>query len=140
MAMHVLALLARAPDAGQAAPHDRRVAGRRRPPPAGDRALPSRPTSARAGGALQPRHRRVDGGAQGRPRGGVTERRTMTTVNLDTIDWEAAHLVAQHLGAHTRNLVAVRDPEPAIEWALQQGVMDHGTRSISYYELAVILG
>jgi len=70
-----------------------------------------------------------------------TKENTMTITDIDTIDWEAAHLVAQHLGAHTRNLVAVRDPEAAIKWALEQSAMSLGTaRSINYYELAVILG
>lgn len=58
----------------------------------------------------------------------------------ETIDWDAAKAVTRRLGAHTRRLVAERDIEQAREWARMLSLQNIGVRSISYYELAVILG
>jgi hypothetical protein len=56
------------------------------------------------------------------------------------IDWEAADQAAQSLGLITRQHVADRDPEVAIAWALQMSREHAGITSLSFYELAVMLG
>ena len=69
----------------------------------------------------------------------------MTTDTTD-IDWEACWSLATQLGARTRTMIVERDYEGAREWALQmasahgQAGAANGTRAISYFELAVLLG
>jgi hypothetical protein len=62
------------------------------------------------------------------------------TTTITEIDWVACRRAAAALGEHTRNLVAERDVDRAIEWALQQARATNGTRQISYLELACLLG
>jgi hypothetical protein len=61
-------------------------------------------------------------------------------------DWWAVAQAAQGLGINTRRLVALRDTDAAIDWCLQMrrehgllGQVD-GVASLSYYEIAVMLG
>jgi hypothetical protein len=69
----------------------------------------------------------------------MTERRnTMTTESQ--IDWWAVTQAAQGLGINTRRLVALHDTDRAITWALQMSREHSGVASLSYYELAVMLG
>jgi hypothetical protein len=69
-----------------------------------------------------------------------------TTDTNDAIDWEACWSLATQLGARTRMLIVERDYEGAREWALQMASAHsnaspaNGTRAISYFELAVLLG
>jgi hypothetical protein len=62
------------------------------------------------------------------------------STDTKSTDWTAAANVADALGRHTLHLVARRDLEQAREWALQMSTQNVGVRSISYYELAVLLG
>jgi hypothetical protein len=66
---------------------------------------------------------------------------TLTTV---VVDWEAAEEIAERLGANTRRLVAGRHVEAAQEWSLRMARDNTETRdpqrSLSYFELAVVLG
>jgi hypothetical protein len=69
-----------------------------------------------------------------------------TTDTNDAIDWEACWSLATQLAARTRMLIVERDYEGAREWALQMASAHtnaspaNGTRAISYFELAVLLG
>jgi hypothetical protein len=67
----------------------------------------------------------------------------MTTTET-TIDWPAAAGIAERLGVHTRRLVAERNVETTRDWCLRMARENTGEgtalRSISYYELAVLLG
>jgi hypothetical protein len=54
-------------------------------------------------------------------------------------DWAAAEEVAARVGANTRRLIALRDPA-AIAWVLQVSREHTGVASLTYYELAVMLG
>jgi hypothetical protein len=69
-----------------------------------------------------------------------------TTDTNDAIEWEACWGLATQLGARTRMLIVERDYEGAREWALQMASAPsnaspaNGTRVISYFELAVLLG
>lgn len=62
----------------------------------------------------------------------------MTTASQ--IDWWAVTQAAQGLGVNTRRLVALHDTDRAIIWALQMSREHTGVASVSYYELAVMLG
>jgi hypothetical protein len=58
------------------------------------------------------------------------------------VDWNAAAVVALELGAHTRRLVANRDPGAVGDWALhlvQQNGLS-GQARCSYVELAALVG
>jgi hypothetical protein len=63
----------------------------------------------------------------------------MSTKTTD-IDWWAVTQAAQGLGINTRRLVAQHDADQAITWALQMSREHGGVASLSYYELAVMLG
>src|SRR5512132_2053868 len=56
------------------------------------------------------------------------------------IDWWAVTQAAQGLGINTRRLVALHDVDRAITWALQMSREHNGVASLSYYELATMLG
>jgi hypothetical protein len=56
------------------------------------------------------------------------------------VDWWAVTQAAQGLGINTRRLVALRDADRAITWALQMSREHNGAASLSYYELATMLG
>jgi hypothetical protein len=55
-------------------------------------------------------------------------------------DWFAVTQAAQALGSGTRRLVASHDTDGAIAWCLQMSREHSGVTSLSYYELAVMLG
>ncbi len=58
-------------------------------------------------------------------------------------DWEAAERVADQLGVHIRELVARRDAQAVIAWALEMARQNEHVRSpraASYLELAVLAG
>jgi hypothetical protein len=65
---------------------------------------------------------------------------TTTTDTTESIDWWAVTQAAQGLGSNTRRLVALHDVDRAITWVLQMSLEHNGARSLSYYELAVMLG
>jgi hypothetical protein len=69
----------------------------------------------------------------------------MTTATKNEIDWQAAEVVAERLGVHSRELVAEQDADAVGEWALQMA-SQHATgrfmepRVASYFELAALVG
>jgi hypothetical protein len=65
---------------------------------------------------------------------------TTKTQTKAQIDWWAVTQAAAGLGINTRRLVALREPDQAIEWALRMSREHGGVASLSYYELAVMLG
>jgi hypothetical protein len=65
---------------------------------------------------------------------------TTTTDTAESIDWWEVMQAAQGLGINTRRLIALHDVDGAIAWALQMSREHNGARSLSYYELAVMLG
>jgi hypothetical protein len=62
------------------------------------------------------------------------------TTKTTTPDWWAVTQAAQGLGIQTRRLVALHDADAAITWALRMSREHTGVASLSYYELAVMLG
>jgi hypothetical protein len=69
----------------------------------------------------------------------MTERSSTMTTDSRT-DWWAVTQAAQGLGINTRRLVALRNTDEAREWALQMSREQQGVISLSYYELAAMLG
>lgn len=69
---------------------------------------------------------------------------TKTATDTTAIDWEACWNLASRLGAHTRALIVQRDYDGARAWALQMVRSQDGAlsaeRTLTYYELAVLLG
>jgi hypothetical protein len=68
-----------------------------------------------------------------------------TTTTTDAINWDAAAELADALGRRTLRLVAERNPDAIIDWALEMArsssMSDYmGTRAASYLELAVLVG
>jgi hypothetical protein len=69
----------------------------------------------------------------------------MSTATKKRINWKAAEMVAERLGVHTRELVAARDADAVVEWALRMA-RDSATgsfnepRAASYLELAALVG
>jgi hypothetical protein len=69
----------------------------------------------------------------------------MSTATKKRINWKAAEMVAERLGVHTRELVAARDADAVVEWALRMA-RDSATGSFneprvaSYLELVALMG
>jgi hypothetical protein len=61
----------------------------------------------------------------------------MTTAT--TIDWAVVDYVAARLGAHTRRLVAERDPDAVFRWVERMSREHSGPASATYFELAMLV-
>src|SRR5262249_41482757 len=60
--------------------------------------------------------------------------------DVESVDWWAVTQAAQLLGANTRRLVALQDTDEAIRWCLDMSRSHSGVASLSYFEVAVMLG
>jgi hypothetical protein len=67
-------------------------------------------------------------------------RRTMTNTRIKRIDWAAVEAIAVRLGVHTRRLVASRDVDAIEAWARRLHQEHSGPASITYLELATLVG
>jgi hypothetical protein len=66
------------------------------------------------------------------------------TTSITPVDWDAVEAIATRLGAHTRRLVADRDPDLIFAWASRMhrecGGDFNAPTAMTYLELATLVG